>query len=459
VKKTVNEQRLWHEDPHHPDWGSMEVSCKILAEEEEYRQVAIPLEWAKTCVFRIRTCLRKWMREYWVGLEDERLGFLTDWIIACAIARENCLLLGIPGVAKSEIATQMFKWLGLKPAGVENDKLQQLGQADIFDWSWWSKRQDVERHEQKYFHYLLSRFSQVEELFGPIELELLKKGIMTRVNFGLLTGPGVRAAFLDEVFKASSSVLNTLLTLTQERTYFNWGGMVPSDLVMFIAASNEMPGGFATGMAGQGSGGEDFQTLHAFLDRFPVRIEIPNASGTSQPGPNKENTNLAEAFNKAMEREEERFTAGRPFPEPQERKEDRPCINDILLLGRCCLQGLSKGGEPLLFSPQALDNFKRWFVEIACELQLASRSSGTFAVRDTITWTVTPRKLRSIYKVALALALVRDDRFVEGTRYVQGPGVDSLRVFDMIWDSPVSRSQLYRDNEERLNRAKKGLRS
>ena len=42
----------------------------------------------------------------------------------------------------------------------------------------------------------------MEEVFGPIELELLKKGVLTRVNFGLLTGPGVRAAFLDEVHGA-----------------------------------------------------------------------------------------------------------------------------------------------------------------------------------------------------------------------------------------------------------------
>jgi len=451
----TDEQVPWEEGPEHPKWGSMEVSCKILAEEERYGGVAIPLQWARICAFRIQH-LRRWMREGWVGLESERLGFLTDWIIACAIARENCLLLGVPGVAKSEIATRLFKNLGLKPAHVDDAKLQQLAQADVFDWSWWNKRRDSERHEQKYFHYLLSRFSQVEELFGPIELDLLKKGIMARVNFGLLTGPGVRAAFLDEVFKASSSVLNTLLTLTQERTYFNWGGMVPSDLVMFIAASNEMPGGFATGTAGQGSGGEDFQTLHAFLDRFPVRIEIPNASGTSQPGPNKENTDLSKAFSTAIGREEKRFTLGKPFLDPEELDADRPCINDILLLGRCCLEGVSRG-SPLLFSSDALGNFKKWFLEIACQLQLESRSPDTFAERDTITWTVTPRKLRSIYKVALAFALVRDDRFNEGASSVQGPGVKSLHVFDLIWDSPISRSQLYRNNDNRFKQAEKDL--
>ena len=438
-------------------WSSIEVSRRLLGEDVEYRRVDMPLEWAKICASRIREHLRNWMRCNWEGLEDERLGHLTDWILACAIARENCLLLGEPGVAKSEIAVQFFRRLSLKSPSVDDAKLKELAKADVFDLSWWTEREKAEREQQKYFHYLLSRFSQVEELFGPIELELLKKGIMARVNFGLLTGPGVRAAFLDEVFKASSSVLNTLLTLTQERTYFNRGGMVPSDLVMFIAASNEMPGGFATGMYGQGSGGEDFQTLHAFLDRFPIRIEIPNASGSNHVSPDKMETDLGKAFKLAKKREAQRFTTGQPFPglKPAE----SPCINDILLLGRCCMQGLdSEPTQPLLFDREKLKIFDQCFINIGCQLQTESGFHNTFDERDTITWSVSPRKLRSLYKIALAHALVRDAKFDgDNVRYVRGPGVDSLRVFDMIWDSPVSRMDLHRRNDQRFREAKRKL--
>ncbi|HEX3045583.1 MAG TPA: AAA family ATPase [Bacillota bacterium] len=423
--------------PNDPQWRSAAVT-RLLLNPEVTIEPGRLLDWAKRCAERIRV-LRDRMRNQWVGLNNEGLGYLTDWIIACAIARENCLLLGIPGVAKSEIATQFFKWLQLNPPDVNQTKLQMLD-SPAFNWKSWESRKALEEEEQKYFHYLLSRFTQVEELFGPIELELLKKGIVTRVNFGLLTGPGVYAAFLDEVFKASSSVLNTLLTLTQERAYFSWGGMVPSDLVMFIAASNEMPGGFATGASGQGNGNEDFQTLHAFLDRFPVRIEIPNASGTSNPGESGV-SDLAKAFDLALKREEQRFT-GLPA-QSSDAGVYPPCVNDILLLGRACLQGLNQK-EPLLFDLKSYQSFKICFMNIACSLQAASGTNQPFAQRDRITWTITPRKLKSIFKIALALAVVRDDSFVPGDkRLVQGPKGESLRVFDMIWDSPYSRSQLH----------------
>ena len=440
----------WPEGPDHEDWGSVRISRKILGEVRG----PIPLAWAQRCAARLR-CVRDQMRQAWVGLDDTPLGPMTDWVMACAIARENCLLLGRPGVAKSEIAVQFFKWLGLAPPRIDPEKLSELASQKVFDLSWWEKRAQREQEEQKYFHYLLSRFSQVEEVFGPIELELLKKGVLTRVNFGLLTGPGVRAAFLDEVFKASSSVLNTLLTLTQERTYFNWGGMVPSDLVMFIAASNEMPGGFATGTAGLGAGGEDFQTLHAFLDRFPIRLEVPTASGTSHlPG---EPSNLDRAFLVALGREENRFTSGRNFPDPPE--EDPPGINDVLLLGRAAMQGLQEG-TPLLFEPERLEVFHRHFMDIARGLQAEAGTQGALLEHEGITWTISPRKLRSLFKIALAMAILRDEEFLSGepgAARVRGPGVDGLEAFSAIWDSPAAQRRLRNRLESTLKRAEKDL--
>ena len=447
---TTNSATPWPEGPDHSDWRTVRVSQKILGQV----QGPIPLEWARACARRLRR-VRDRMRGTWVGLDGTALGPLTDWVVACSIARENCLLLGRPGVAKSEIAVQFFKWLGLTPPRIDPKKMGELASQRVFDMGWWDERAAVEREEQKYFHYLLSRFSQVEEVFGPIELDLLKKGVLTRVNFGLLTGPGVRAAFLDEVFKASSSVLNTLLTLTQERTYFNWGGMIPSDLVMFIAASNEMPGGFASGTAGLGAGGEDFQTLHAFLDRFPIRLEVPTASGTSHL-PDEE-SDLEKAFAVALGREQNKFTCGTGFPTPPD--PDPPCINDVLLLGRAALQGLQEG-TPLLFDLDYVARFHLLFMEIARQLQAEAGTQGALLEHEGITWTISPRKLRSLFKIALAMAIVRDDIFTaEGSTapLVWGPGPECLQAFGAIWDSPAAQRRLRSRLETTIHKAEREL--
>jgi MoxR-like ATPase len=307
---------------------------------------------------------------------------------------------------------------------------------------WWEERRARESQQQKYFHYLLSRFTQPEELFGPIEISLLRQGILARVNFGLLTGPGVRAAFLDEVFKASSSILNTLLTLTQERQYFNFGGMVQSDLLMLIAASNELPGGFLTGSYGAGSGLEDFQTLYAFLDRFPIRLLIPVMSGTKKIASTSQDTNgstteLEEATRRAINRERQRFTTGANF---HARGGEMPCINDLLLLGRACMQ---QAESPLPATDQI--KFFTTFMKIATHLQ----PQGTKAQESIVTWTISPRKLKALYKVGVAHALVRSPH----SSVVSELNDKDLRVFDLIWDSPMAKDDLERQVSEEIRQS------
>ena len=132
----------------------------------------------------------------------------------------------------------------------------------------------VQRRElqaRKYFHCLLSRLTEPEEPFGPVETFLLQRGLLVRVGFGLLARPGVRVAFLDEILKASSCFLNALLTLSQERRSFNWGAMEESGLPLLVGHTNELPGAFGSGR-GVASARNAFQQLHAFLDRFPVRL-------------------------------------------------------------------------------------------------------------------------------------------------------------------------------------------
>lgn len=413
--------------PESADWSHPDTARRILGDEPD----RVPPAWAQTCLKRV-IALRDELRGSWVGLRNDVSGELVDWVLAALLARENLLLVGPPGTAKTELAVRTYQLLGLtepqSQLGAAGDKLlsQALGSA-ASPREWWSERDTHERQTQKYFHYLLSRFTQPEELFGPIEIDLLRRGHLVRVNFGLLTGPGVRAAFLDEVFKASSSILNTLLTLTNERVYPNWGGMVKSDLLMFIGASNEMPGGFGSGAAGIGSGGEDFQTLHAFLDRFPIRLNVPAASGTHAP--DIDETDLAKAFDKAMERERKKFESGDSFGK---RRREMASVNDVLLVGRYAVQSADGTG---CFADENLAKFRAAFLRIAAELQ----TETTNPAQRRVTWTISPRKLKALYKIALAHALVRGGADL-GRKIPLD--VEDLAVFTLIWDTPLEEPKL-----------------
>src|SRR5689334_18223854 len=228
------------------------------------RAGGIPRAAALVCLRRLRA-VRDTLRQAWTIPPHPDWGHLVDWVLAGLVAREHVLLLGGPGVAKNEIATLAFRLLDLKlPEENELRQFKNQGMPPENPFDWWEKRCGEEEKIQKYFHYQLSRFTQVEELFGPVEISLLRRGMLVRINFSLLTGKGVRAAFLDEIFKAAGSLLNSLLMLLNERAYLNWGGVWPADLRSVIAASNELPGSFggATGQAG-GTGQEDFTTLYA----------------------------------------------------------------------------------------------------------------------------------------------------------------------------------------------------
>lgn len=97
------------------------------------------------------------------------------------LAGENIVLLGPPGTAKSEVARRL---------------------SQVVD-------------SGNYFEYLLTKFTTPEELFGPLSIKELKNDTFSRKVDGYL--PKVEVAFLDEVFKANSSILNSLLTIINEK--------------------------------------------------------------------------------------------------------------------------------------------------------------------------------------------------------------------------------------------------
>lgn len=132
---------------------------------------------------------------------------LIDLMTVAAVAQEPLLLVGPPGTAKSELVLKFKDALGL--TGVD------------------------------YFEYLLTRFTEPSEVLGPIDINELRSGRYMRREYGKL--PTARLVFLDEIFKASSAILNALLTVINERKFYQDGVPVPVKLKVLFAATNEVP--------------------------------------------------------------------------------------------------------------------------------------------------------------------------------------------------------------------------
>jgi MoxR-like ATPase len=132
---------------------------------------------------------------------------LVDLMTVAAVAQEPLLLVGPPGTAKSELILKFKDALGLQ--------------------------------DEDYFEYLLTRFTEPSEVLGPIDINLLRQGRYVRRERGKL--PTARLVFLDEIFKASSAILNALLTVINERKFYQDGVAQPVRLKVLFAATNELP--------------------------------------------------------------------------------------------------------------------------------------------------------------------------------------------------------------------------
>jgi MoxR-like ATPase len=145
-------------------------------------------------------------------------------LLIAVLAGEHAVLIGPPGTAKSALIRTFARLL-----------------------------------DARYFEYLLTRFTEPNEIFGPVDIAAFRDGRYERRVDGML--PTAEIVFLDEVFKSNSAILNALLTLLNERRYTSGGAVLACPLLSCIGASNEVP---------------TDETLTAVFDRFLLRIRSEN---------------------------------------------------------------------------------------------------------------------------------------------------------------------------------------
>jgi len=145
-------------------------------------------------------------------------------LLIAIVAREHAVLIGPPGTAKSALLRTLAELL-----------------------------------QARYFEYLLTRFTEPNEIFGPVDIAAFRDGHYRRKTESML--PEAEIVFLDEVFKANSAILNALLSLLNERRYTSGGQVIECPLISAFGASNEVPSD---------------ESLSAMFDRFLLRIRSDN---------------------------------------------------------------------------------------------------------------------------------------------------------------------------------------
>lgn len=166
-------------------------------------------------------------------LELFERGEVIETMLLAIVAKKHHFQLGPPGVAKSYSVSKMLSHVdGLQP--------------------------------EDYFHILLTKFTNENQVFGPPDLAALREGRYRSVVDGYM--PVAMFAMTDEIFKASAAILNTMLMLLNERKYRNDGAIHDSPLLCCFAASNELCEG---------------EELDALFDRFHFRV---NVKDLQEPG-------------------------------------------------------------------------------------------------------------------------------------------------------------------------------
>lgn len=169
---------------------------------------------------RLRTSALDPLKAAFVGKDE-----VVDLLGVSLVSGENLFMLGPPGTAKTALVHALAKKLD--------------GRA---------------------FDYLLTRFTEPGELFGPFDLRRLREGDLVTNTEGML--PEADLVFLDELLNANSAILNSLLMALNERVFRRGRETRPLPALAFVGASNHLP--------------ED-DALKALFDRFTLRVRCDNA--------------------------------------------------------------------------------------------------------------------------------------------------------------------------------------
>src|SRR5438128_10510717 len=180
----------------------------------------------ESVVNRLRAQVIDPMKQRFVGRDE-----VVDLIALAIVAGEHLFLFGPPGTAKSALIRQF----ALAVRG-------------------------------RYFEYMLTRFSEPNEIFGPIDIAQLREGRVVTVTSGML--PEAEFVFLDELFNANSAILNNLLTVLNERVYRRGLETHRLPLLSLFSASNHLP--------------QD-DALRALFDRFLLRCHVKNLEAKAMP--------------------------------------------------------------------------------------------------------------------------------------------------------------------------------
>jgi MoxR-like ATPase len=162
------------------------------------------------------------MKSAFVGKDE-----IIDLMGVCLVGGENLFILGPPGTAKSALVQELAR-----------------------------------RIEGRVFDYLLTRFTEPNELFGPFDIRRLREGDLVTNTEGML--PEASFVFLDELLNANSAILNSLLMVLNERVFRRGRETRNVPTLMFVGASNRLP--------------ED-DALGALFDRFLMRVRCDNVPG------------------------------------------------------------------------------------------------------------------------------------------------------------------------------------
>jgi MoxR-like ATPase len=149
---------------------------------------------------------------------------LIRLLLVALIAGEHMLIVGPPGTAKSALVRHLARLI-----------------------------------DARYFEYLLTRFSEPSELFGPVDIKAFREGTYVRRTESML--PEAEIVFLDEIFKSNSAILNSLLGILNERRFFTGSATIQVPLGSLYGATNEIP---------------NDEALAALFDRFLIRAMSEN---------------------------------------------------------------------------------------------------------------------------------------------------------------------------------------